>query len=152
MNYTENYQLPQWVESDRVLMEDFNEANSTIDQALGEHAAILAGCGNCQIETFTYTGTGTFGVANPTRIQFSGKPVMFAVLDGSFLLFGSYGDTSAPMVYRTERSYDISPTYITTTWDGTEVSFCNTAYAAYQGNKSGQVYRVVALYAMDERE
>ena len=34
MNYTTNYHLPQWVESDRILMEDFNEAMSGIDTAL----------------------------------------------------------------------------------------------------------------------
>ena len=34
MNYTSNYQLPQWVESDRVLMNDFNDANSKLDAAL----------------------------------------------------------------------------------------------------------------------
>lgn len=37
MNYTENYQLPQWVESDRVLMEDFNDTNAKVDQALAEN-------------------------------------------------------------------------------------------------------------------
>lgn len=31
MNYTTNYHLPQWVESDRILMEDFNAAMSSID-------------------------------------------------------------------------------------------------------------------------
>ena len=31
MEYTENYQLPQWVESDRILMEDFNQAMAAID-------------------------------------------------------------------------------------------------------------------------
>ena len=34
MNYTSNYQLPQWVESDRVLMADFNSLNSKLDTAL----------------------------------------------------------------------------------------------------------------------
>lgn len=34
MNYTKNYQLPQWEETDRVLMEDFNEANSQVDQIM----------------------------------------------------------------------------------------------------------------------
>ena len=34
LNYTENYQLPQWVASDRVLMADFNDAMSKTDQAL----------------------------------------------------------------------------------------------------------------------
>ena len=31
MNYTTNYHLPPWVETDRILMEDFNEAMSGID-------------------------------------------------------------------------------------------------------------------------
>ena len=34
LNYTENYQLPQWVESDRVLMDDFNSLNSKLDETL----------------------------------------------------------------------------------------------------------------------
>ena len=37
MNYTKNYQLPQWVESDRVLMDDFNDANAKVDRALAEN-------------------------------------------------------------------------------------------------------------------
>ena len=36
MNYTTNYHLPQWVESDRIMMEDFNEAMADIDQGLTE--------------------------------------------------------------------------------------------------------------------
>ena len=35
MNYTTNYHLPQWVESDRILMEDFNEAMANIDEGIG---------------------------------------------------------------------------------------------------------------------
>ena len=34
LNYTENYQLSQWVKSDRVLMEDFNDVNKKIDAAI----------------------------------------------------------------------------------------------------------------------
>ena len=34
MNYTTNYHLPQWVESDRILMEDFNEAMEAIEEGL----------------------------------------------------------------------------------------------------------------------
>lgn len=34
MNYTTNYHLPQWVESDRILMEDFNDAMAGIDLGL----------------------------------------------------------------------------------------------------------------------
>ena len=42
MNYTENYQLNQWEESDRVLMEDFNADNEKIDAALAEIKAAEA--------------------------------------------------------------------------------------------------------------
>ena len=34
MNYTTNYHLPQWVESDRIMMEDFNETMVNIDSGL----------------------------------------------------------------------------------------------------------------------
>lgn len=34
MNYTENYQLPQWEETDRVLMEDFNDAMAKVDAGM----------------------------------------------------------------------------------------------------------------------
>ena len=34
MNYTTNYHLPQWVETDRIMMEDFNDAMSDIDQGI----------------------------------------------------------------------------------------------------------------------
>ena len=36
MNYTENYHLPQWVESDRVQMEDFNAAMASIEEGLSK--------------------------------------------------------------------------------------------------------------------
>ena len=39
MNYTENYQLPQWEENDRILMADFNEAMSKIDGAIAQVSA-----------------------------------------------------------------------------------------------------------------
>ena len=34
MDYTTNYHLPQWVESDRILMEDFNQAMAGIDTGI----------------------------------------------------------------------------------------------------------------------
>ena len=36
MEYTTNYHLPQWVESDRIMMEDFNDAMSGIDGGINE--------------------------------------------------------------------------------------------------------------------
>ena len=34
MNYTTNYHLPQWVETDRIQMEDFNQMCSDIDEGI----------------------------------------------------------------------------------------------------------------------
>ena len=34
MDYTENIHLPQWVKSDRIMMDDFNEAMDTLDNSL----------------------------------------------------------------------------------------------------------------------
>ena len=34
MTYTQHYQLPQWVETDRILMEDFNDMTEKIDAAI----------------------------------------------------------------------------------------------------------------------
>ena len=34
MNYTTNYHLPQWVEEDRIMMTDFNEAMESIEEGL----------------------------------------------------------------------------------------------------------------------
>ena len=36
MNYTKNYHLPQWVETDRIQMEDFNDAMAAMDQGMAE--------------------------------------------------------------------------------------------------------------------
>ena len=34
MNYTKNYRLPQWVKEDRIMMDDFNAMNSSIESGL----------------------------------------------------------------------------------------------------------------------
>ena len=42
MDYTANYQLPQWVDSDRILRTDFNSAYQKLDAALKTNADGLA--------------------------------------------------------------------------------------------------------------
>ena len=36
MNYTQHYQLPQWVETDRIMMDDFNDMTAKLDSGLAE--------------------------------------------------------------------------------------------------------------------
>ena len=42
MTKTEHYNLPQWEKTDRVLMEDFNEAMTDIDEAMAELKTAIA--------------------------------------------------------------------------------------------------------------
>ena len=42
MNYTENYHLPQWEESDRVMRTDFNQMCADIDAGLEQNAQAAA--------------------------------------------------------------------------------------------------------------
>ena len=39
MNYTKNYRLPQWVKEDRIMMDDFNAMNSSIESGMTKTAA-----------------------------------------------------------------------------------------------------------------
>ena len=34
MNYTKNYRLPQWVKSDRIMMDDFNAAMASMESGM----------------------------------------------------------------------------------------------------------------------
>lgn len=89
-NFTENYQLSQWVKSDQVLMEDFNTDNAKLDAALKAEAdaraaetaaltAALTGKGNCRIEVQTYIGTATaYGTAK--RLTFSARPAFVFIM------------------------------------------------------------------------
>lgn len=154
-NYTENYGLCQWEATDQVLRTEFNEDNAKVDAALGtlseivaKHTAAMAGFGNCKIESFSYTGTGTYGVNSPTRITFPKQPMLFFILGqtqfmtaskltqrGTAIKFEGYGaSVFAPML----------------TWNNNQVSFYDGSDANGQLNGTGITYWVFALYAEDE--
>ncbi len=38
MNYTENYHLPQWAKSDRIMMEDFNQMCKDMEDGMTGNA------------------------------------------------------------------------------------------------------------------
>ena len=64
MNYTENYQLNQWEQSDRVLMEDFNADNAKLDAALKANADAVTELSNrsrfTKLKEFTSTEASSF--------------------------------------------------------------------------------------------
>ena len=56
MEYTNNYHLPQWVESDRIMMGDFNEAMANIEEGMSNTATAAA---ELPYVVGTYTGDDT---------------------------------------------------------------------------------------------
>lgn len=86
-NQTENYQLSQWMKSDKVQMEDFNADNAKIDAALKAEAdarAALAGQlsqkGNCGICFASYVGHGQYGDASPNTLTFPHIPSLIFLI------------------------------------------------------------------------
>ena len=73
MNYTTNYHLPQWVESDRILMEDFNDAMAGIDQGL-QGAKAAADTAESKANAAQAAASDAQGTANnafcPTNMPF----------------------------------------------------------------------------------
>ena len=145
MTHTTNYQLPKWEKTDRIQMKDFNDMTATLDAALKANAdtaaaasAAVALCGNCKIETSTYTGNGKYGSANPVTLTFPQKPALIFVLDdsGSFL-------TLTPRSRWTFAYMGNSGVAQTVTWSGNSVSWWSDGgNANNQFNASNNVYQV----------
>lgn len=166
-NQTKNYQLNQWEPEDQVLRTDFNKDNEKIDaaikavdvradglaqskadvsaletvkQTLSQHTADLARLGNCQIESFTYTGTNASGASNPTRINFpSGKPLFFVVFGEDVHGIGS---RLASKIWTVNE--DVARVY-SGGWSGNSFSFY-TSRVDYQMNRGDETYYVIAFY------
>lgn len=160
MNKTPNYDLNQWEQTDRILMEDFNADNAKIDTALSAEQtaretavaalnAAVAKCGNCRIVYGTYTGTGTYGSSNPNKLTFDGDP-LFVVIKGSV------GD--APTLgIQAMRGWNVAfsgsdnhSTVCYLTWGTHSLSWYNGQSSADQFNNKGIVYPYIALFAADE--
>ena len=104
-NYSTNYQLNQWEPTDQVQRTDFNADNAKIDAALKTNAdaitaetaartAAVALCGNCQIYTTSYVGTGTYGQDNARSITCPKPPVVVMFQSGTgeaSIAFAPYG-------------------------------------------------------------
>ena len=142
MNYTTNYHLPQWVETDRLLMDDFNEAYSAIDAALdGLQSSVdgnttsIAGKGNCQIYAASYVGTDTTSVTH----TFPKLPRLVVVMgDGGLVLTIQGADNGlhrgANGIYST----------LSVSWSGNSVTW--SGQNAFElCNLSSETYALLAL-------
>jgi len=147
MNQTEHLKLALWDRADRILVEDFNQDNGKIDSAVAAQAAALALLGNCQIELLSYTGSGTKGAANPTRVAFPRKPLAFVIIGNQSLLLAAEAQGVAVTYHNMAASTLL--THHTLTWSGSTVSFW-ASDEPRQMNNSGERYVVAALYAMEQ--
>ena len=139
MDYTTNYHLPQWVESDRIMMEDFNEAMAAIEKGLTDgkndlkagmeqaqtqletlSAALGSGGKNARIQWGTYEGRGASSQSDPTRITCSFAPAVV------FIHYNAYGGYGSIVLIRDEARYvvDTFNHYaVLLSWSDTDVSF-----------------------------
>ena len=144
-NFTENYQLSQWVKSDQVKMEDFNADNAKLDgaikaqaDALAAHGEALAKLGNGRVHIGSYVGTGQCGQEHPTSYTFPVMPVYFFIVrpNGLHTMMGKGGARDAAI---------INGGNMTLTWNGNTASWYSTSETG-QFNISGSVYLVVTFY------
>ena len=88
----------------------------------------VAKLGNCQIEFFTYTGTGSSGTNGPTRVNFPRRPMFYFISGDLGLALGTAQENRIRIFY--EKS--IAPAVAT--WTGNQLSFLAND-PGYQLNK-----------------
>ena len=168
-NYTEHYQLSQWVPEDKVLREEFNENHRKIDKAIQEVktgaaaateaarseaakglAALTAdtvkklGAGGktCRIATGEYVGKGTRGKDNPNSITVDFKPQFVALGDGA-------GSQYHFLMRPRTGSLDAAVSSVDVIWGENTVSwYCGTNDSrniSWQCNVDGVTYYWVAF-------
>lgn len=155
-NYTRNYGLCQWEATDQVRREEFNQDNTKMDETLktladkdialeSAVAAVEAAAGNCQMELFTYTGTGSYGGNGPTKIRFNQIPDVFFVTGDLTLVTGRGGDSSPLLIAKDTSANGSFVSTANASWSGSEASFTNGVDARYQLNSANKPYWVLGL-------
>ena len=148
MNYTTNYQLPQWVKEDRILMDDFNDMAAKVDEALGEVSGDVAVKGNCQIAFGSYIGDGKQGSSNPKTLSFSAKPLLVAVLPERRTTSSNIRMVMVRDALWTYSYPSISNSISNVSWGEQSVSWWSDD-VVYLLNESGKKYCYAAFLAAD---
>ena len=134
---TKKYALNQWVKSDPVQMAEFNADNAKIEAALMVKADIVYG---------TYTGTGNYGSASPTTLDFAdtlGRAPRF------LLIMSPSGGTQMLLLKGMKGQYtqydDMSRSYCNITWTETGLSWYNAYGTGTQLNGNNVAYYYIAI-------
>ena len=124
-----------------------NEALNILAQAVEDVTTVAAG--SCSIGTSTYTGTGTYGTANPTTLTFPKKPTAVIIFGYWALLLitdkFSAGKSAILSYYGNYASWSDN---CYPTWTGSTLKIVG-GNEQDQANRQGAVYQVVAFYAQD---
>ena len=101
MNYTTNYHLPQWVEEDRIFMEDFNEAMENIDEGLSgcygaDNPATAVGWFTLGADTPLGTTMATFDFTPSFVVVSMGTTAVIPQGQGGYIIcsYNSLGQTA----------------------------------------------------------
>ena len=152
-NYTPNYQLHQWEPQDPFLRIDFNQDLQKIDEILGNLTAestalqeAIKSCGNCNIFTASYVGTGKSGKTNPNTLTFTTQPLFVYISCPSAVYFAAefYGSKFINM--RAGSGAANCPA----TWAGNTVSWYHENNCTNQLNDRDVVYQVMAFVPVGE--
>lgn len=161
MNYTANYRLPQWVEDDRILMEDFNQMCRNIEsglekvkkegsdemQSLTEALQQLIGSGgsNCRLEMGSYTGNGKYGKANAVELQFSIRPILILIGSHDNAPTGTFPSVLMRGIDRSHSDSSNSPMQLEWTDTSVKMWVTDKDYSTWMNNTDGCQYFYVAL-------
>lgn len=124
-----------------------NDALNILAQAVEDVTTVAAG--SCSIGTSTYTGTGTYGTANPTTLTFPKKPTVVIIFGNwSLLLITDKFSAGKSAILSYYGSYASWSDNCYPTWTGSTLKIVS-GNEQDQANRRDVVYQVVAFYAQD---
>ena len=125
-----------------------NAALSILAQAVEDVATVAAG--KCSIETSTYTGTGTYGSANPTTLTFPKKPSLVVVFGFNALILISDKNGHTAFTLSAHPTYGVvyRGDELNILWENSTLKYYSDEMY-YQANCDNKIYQVVAFYAQD---
>lgn len=132
MTTTQNLHLPQWEETDRIMMDDFNDAMASIDAGVPH---IVIG---------SYTGNGKYGSSNPNSLTFSFEPKIIFMH-----VYNTRDYNCVPMCYiwvngATSCASHFSGYDNTVSWSGHTVSWYSNN-AEQQFNENNKIYHYLVI-------
>ncbi len=98
-----------------------------------------------QIETGSYTGTGTYGSSNPNSLTFGFAPKMVFVIGGNYKTLGVFSSPVLSAAVSSTSFGSSSVKGLSVSWAGNTVTWYSTSNYSLQLNESGFGYEYVAI-------